>query len=132
MSKKKKWKKRQRRLERKRRRSAALPTSAVDRHHLCFIGRKWDKSHYGSLLRRHFIRTIPIVIHRELHNVLLSDVPIPDEQLLKDAWFKYQEEKETVDSYGVARAAAWLYVNIPDTAFREAMQVQIDFFSSRL
>lgn len=129
MSKKKKWKKRQRRAQRRR---CTIPTHAVDRHHMCFIGREWDKSHYGKLLRNSFIRTIPIVIHRELHNVYLHNVPVPDEQLLKDAWFKYQEEKEVVDSYGIARALSWLYVNIPDPKFREAIQVQIGFFASRL
>lgn len=129
MSKKKRRKNRQRRAQR---RQCTIPTHAVDRHHMVFIGREWDKSHYGKLLRNSFIRTIPIVIHRELHNIYLRNVPVPDEQLLKDAWVKYQEEKEVVDSYDVARALSWLYVNIPDPKFREAIQVQIDFFASRL
>lgn len=125
MSKKKKWKKRQRRAQH------TVSNYAVDRHHMVFIGREWNKSHYGKLLRNSFIRTIPIVIHRELHNVYLHNVPVPDEQLLKDAWFKYQEEKEVVDSYGITRALAWLYTNIPDPKFREAIQVQIDFFATK-
>lgn len=39
-------------------------------------------------------------------------------------------DKEEIDNYDIARAAAWLYVNIPDVEFRKAMQYQIDFFSA--
>lgn len=129
MSHKKKWKK-NRRANRKR--THVVPTYAQDRHHMCFIGRAWDKSNYGRLLRRNFIRTIPVLIHRELHNHYLVTVPVPSEQLLKVAWEKYLAEKEVVDSYDICRALAWLYVNIPDPEFRQAIQVQIDFFASHL
>lgn len=45
---------------------------------------------------------------------------------------KYLKEQDEIDSYGISRAIAWLYVNIPDANFRRAMQVQLDFFVERL
>ena len=106
------------------------PLSAKDRHHICFQGRHW-KSGYAKLIRDNFIRAIPVIYHRELHS-LLHDVPLPDGALLKEAWLKYQKEKDMVDSYDICRAIAWLYVAIPDAEFRKAMQFQLDFFVKRL
>lgn len=51
--------------------------------------------------------------------------------MLKAAWLKYQANQVEIDSYDVARAAAWLYGNIPDPEFRKAMQYQVDFFATR-
>lgn len=115
---------------RRQRRRANPPLSARDRHHICFQHRHWDYG-YAKLIRDHFIRPVPVVYHRELHN-LLHDVPLPDGALLKDAWMKYLKEQDEIDSYGISRAIAWLYVNIPDANFRRAMQVQLDFFVERL
>lgn len=123
MSKKKK--KNRTKVQRKR-----VPSAIVrDRHHLCWIHAKWT-SKYAKLICDAFVRLVPIVYHRELHQ-LIKEVPVPDEKLLKEAWLKYKEEQEKVDSYGVARAAAWLYVNIPDPEFRKAMQFQVDFFTTK-
>lgn len=58
-------------------------------------------------------------------------MPVPDNALLKAAWEKYQANQTEIDSYDAARAAAWLYVNIPDEAFRKAMQFQVDFFATK-
>lgn len=113
---------------RKRRRS--LPLSACDRHHICFIKAKWSKG-YAKAICQAFVRTVPVVYHRELHS-LLHNVPIPDGELLRKAWMEYQRNKDEIDSYDVARAAAWLYVHIPDSEFRKAMQFEIDFFSNKL
>lgn len=100
-----------------------------DRHHLCYEKRFWDKG-YAKAICNAFIRYVPVVYHRELH-ARLKSVPVPDAELLKVAWEKYQANQAEIDSYDVARAAAWLYVNIPDEEFRKAMQVQIDFFATR-
>lgn len=116
--------------KKKKRRRANPPLSALDRHHICFQGRHW-KVGYAKLIRDAFIRPIPVVYHRELHT-LLHDVPLPDGALLKEAWRKYQANKADIDEYGICRAIAWLYVNIPDVEFRKAMQFQLDFFTERL
>lgn len=116
--------------KKRQRRHNNPPTYAKDRHHICFQGRHW-KTGYAKLLREAFVRPIPIVYHRELHNIL-HDVPLPDGALLKEAWAKYQREKEAIDNYGICRAIAWLYVNVPDTNFRKAMQFQLDFFTEKL
>lgn len=50
--------------------------------------------------------------------------------MLAEVWRKYEAERDVVDSYGICRALAWLYVNVPDADFRRAIQMQIDFFSS--
>lgn len=131
MSHKKKWKKKSRGKQRRnnRKRTHHVPANAVDRHHCLFIGKRWEASRYGSLLRRNFIYYVPVVLHRQLHNEIVHDVPMPSEDLLRDAWLKYQEEKAVVDEYSITRALAWLYANIPDPEFRSAIQLQIDFFS---
>lgn len=72
---------------------------------------------------------MPVVHHRKLH-YLLETVPVPDGELLHEAWIEYQKNADEIDTYGVARAAAWLYVHIPDPEFRKAMQFQIDFFAT--
>ena len=100
-----------------------------DRHHLLFIKARYSKG-YARLMCMAFVRYVPVVYHRELHAKLKS-VPVPDDKLLKEAWMKYQANQAEIDSYDVARAAAWLYVNIPDEQFRQAMQFQIDFFATR-
>lgn len=100
-----------------------------DRHHILFVKASWSKG-YAKALCMAFVRYVPVVYHRELH-AHLKNVPVPDEKLLKEAWIKYQANQAEIDSYDVARAAAWLYVNIPDEEFRKAMQYQIDFFATR-
>lgn len=113
----------------KRVRSRIPPVTTRDRHHLLFIRANYSKG-YARLLCMAFVRYVPVVYHRELHQHL-KEVPVPDEKLLKNAWIKYQENQAEIDSYDVARAAAWLYANIPDDAFRKAMQYQVDFFATR-
>ena len=105
------------------------PITTRDRHHLLFWKRNWSKG-YAKLMRMAFVRYVPVVYHRELH-AHLRTVPVPDNALLKVAWEKYQANKLEIDSYDAARAAAWLYVNIPDEQFREAMQFQLDFFATK-
>jgi hypothetical protein len=39
---------------------------------------------------------------------------------------------DEIDGYNAARAAAWLYANIPDVEFRKAMQRQIDYLAPRI
>lgn len=110
---------------------ARIPSvSTLDRHHICFQKRYWKKG-YAKMLCMAFVRYVPVTCHRELH-AKLANVPLPDAKLLKNAWELYEANKAEIDGYGVARAAAWLYVNIPDTEFRKVMQFQIDFFAQRL
>ena len=120
----KKKKKKKRRCNRSR----IPPITTRDRHHICFQKSHWN-SGYAKLICMAFVRYVPVVYHRELH-ARLKTVPIPDHKLLKAAWEKYQQNQAEIDSYDVARAAAWLYVNIPDEEFRRAMHVQIDFFAT--
>lgn len=105
------------------------PVTTRDRHHLCFQKRHWNKG-YARAICMAFVRYVPVVYHRELHT-RLKTVPVPDSALLKAAWDKYQANKIEIDSYDAARAAAWLYVNIPDQDFRRAMQFQVDFFATK-
>lgn len=121
MGKKKKKKKRQR--------PNIPPICSHDRHHICFQKRYWNKG-YAKAICMAFVRYVPVVYHRELHS-LLKTVPVPPPEMLKEAWMAYQRDKDAIDAYDVCRAAAWLYVNIPDPDFRQAMQFQIDFFATR-
>lgn len=117
--------------KKKRRVRRNPPLTARDRHHLTFPkNQDWGKG-YAKLICQSFVRQVPVVYHRELHSKL-THVPLPSEELLRQAWVEYQKNKDEIDSYGVCRAAAWLYVNIPDPEFRAAMQFQIDFFTTRL
>lgn len=106
------------------------PLTTKDRHHICWVHAKWSKG-YAKLICNAFVRSIPIVYHRELHQ-LIKEVPLPDEKLLKQAWLEYQKNAEAIDSMEVCQAIAWLYVHIPDTEFRKAMQYQLDFFATRM
>lgn len=115
--------------KKRKKRRRTPPLSAKDRHHICFQGRYWDRG-YAKAIRNAFIRPVPVVYHRELHS-LLKTVPVPGGELLREAWVEYQKNADEIDTYGVARAAAWLYVHIPDLEFRKAMQFQIDFFSRK-
>lgn len=117
-------------MSKKYKKCARIPSITTrDRHHICFQKRYWNKG-YAKAICMAFVRYVPVVYHRELH-AHLKTVPVPDSALLKAAWDKYQANKAEIDSYDVARAAAWLYVNIPDGEFRKAMQYQIDFFATR-
>lgn len=116
--------------KKKKARRARMPSiSTCDRHHLCFQKRYWSKG-YAKAICMAFVRYIPVVYHRELHQHLRT-VPLPPAEMLKTAWQAYERDRETIDSYDVCRALAWLYVNIPDSEFRKAMQYQIDFFTTR-
>lgn len=106
------------------------PITTMDRHHICFARSKWNTG-YAKEICRAFVRYVPVVYHRELHSKLKT-VPVPPGNLLKEAWERYLQDKAVIDSYDVARAAAWLYVNIPDVEFRKAMQTQIDYFATTL
>lgn len=116
--------------KKKRNRVRVPAITTCDRHHLCFQKRWWNKG-YAKAICMAFVRYVPVVYHRELHS-LLHTVPVPPADMLRNAWLAYQKNKDEIDGYGVCRAAAWLYVNIPDGEFRQAMQKQIDFFTQKL
>lgn len=116
--------------KKKRRRCRRTPPlTAKDRHHICWTRVSWNKG-YARAIRNAFVRSVPVLWHRELHH-LMSYVPVPPGDLLRQAWVDYQREQDVVDSMGVCRAIAWLYVHIPDVEFRRAMQFQLDFFASK-
>lgn len=100
-----------------------------DRHHICFQKKDWGAG-YAKAICMAFVRYVPVVYHRELHQKLKT-VPVPPGNMLKEAWELYLADKDNIDGYDVTRAAAWLYVHIPDVEFRKAMQFQIDFFTTR-
>lgn len=117
--------------KKKKKLRARIPSITIrDRHHICWERSTWSSGHYARLICETFVRYVPVVYHREIH-ARMKRVPVPSEELLKEAWEKYQKNSAEIDSYDVARAAAWLYVNIPDEEFRKAMQYQIDFFATR-
>ena len=115
--------------KKKAKRARIPPVTAADRHHICFQKRYWSKG-YAKAICMAFVRYVPVVHHRELHTKLRT-VPVPPQEMLRNAWIEYQRNKDEIDGYGICRAAAWLYVNIPDEDFRRAMQYQIDFFTTR-
>lgn len=117
-------------MSKKRRRRRSPPITACDRHHILFQKRYYSKG-YAKALCQAFVRPVPVIYHRELH-AILKTVPVPSGDLCKKAWVEYQRNKDEIDSYGVCRAVAWLYVNIPDSDFRMAMQKQLDFFVEKL
>ena len=96
----------------------------LDRHHILWQKRHWGYG-YAYLLRRSFVRTLDISLHRHIH-ARLADIPVPSGNLCKRAYLEYLAHKEAIDQYDAIRACAWLYVNIPDVAFRRAMQAQLD------
>jgi uncharacterized protein YcaQ len=55
-----------------------------------------------------------------------------DSELLRAAWNEYKANQREIDEFDVCRALAWLYVAIPDVDFRQAMQIQLDFFAQKL
>ena len=117
-------------MSKKKRRNRQPPITACDRHHLCFQKRYWQKG-YAKAICTAFVRYVPVIYHRELH-AHLNYVPVPPAEMLRKAWQAYERDKDVIDAYDVCRAAAWLYVNIPDPEFRRAMQYQIDFFTTRM
>lgn len=115
-------------MSKKRRKTVSQ--NKYDRHHICFQKRYWNKG-YAKAICQSFVRQIPVVYHRELHQVL-HNVALPPPSMLHEAWNEYQRNKAEIDAYDITRAIAWLYVHIPDPAFRKAMQFQLDFFVTRL
>lgn len=115
--------------KKKKKRARIPPISTRDRHHLCFQKRYWNKG-YAKAICTAFVRYVPVVYHRELHS-MLKTVPVPPAEMLKKAWLEYENNKAEIDSYDAARAAAWLYVQIPDDNFRKAMHFQVDFFATK-
>ncbi len=116
--------------KKKARRAARIPpVTTKDRHHICFQKRYWNRG-YAKAICMAFVRYVPVVYHRQLHHNL-KGVPVPPAEMLKKAWLDYEKDRETIDSYDVTRAAAWLYTHIPDPEFRKAIQYQIDFFATQ-
>ena len=103
----------------------------TNEHHFLFPRTDWNYG-FGLLLRYAFTAQTPVDVHNELHRHILCAVPRPDESLLEAAWNEYQANKLEIDKYSMVRKMAWLYVEIPDTKFRRAMQAQIDFFTEEL
>lgn len=115
--------------KKKKKRARIPPVTVSDRHHICFQKRYWNKG-YAKAICMAFVRYVPVVYHRELH-AKLRTVPVPPQDLLRDAWKEYERNKDEIDSYDVCRAAAWLYVHIPDPDFRQAIQYQIGYFTAQ-
>ena len=115
--------------KKRRRRRCTPPLTAKDRHHILYQARYWN-SGYAKALRTAFTRPVPVLWHRELHQ-LLTNVKTPNTALIRQAWIDYQKDKDVIDSMGVCQAIAWLYVHIPDVEFRRAMQFQLDFFATK-
>lgn len=98
-------------------------------HHILWQKSEWSTG-YARKLRAVFSRQIPDNIHKELHKELRG-LPVPSGDMLRKCWEDYQKDRDEIDAYDVFRACAWLYVHIPDPAFRSAMHWQIDFFATK-
>lgn len=115
--------------KRRRRQRRAMPASATNRHHLLFQGRFWSFGR-ARALRNVFVRNVPILVHRELHEKL-HNIPVPPGDMLSVAWNKYKANKDEIDGYSIVEAAAWLHDNIPYSPFQQAMRYQIEYFAAR-
>lgn len=100
-------------------------------HHLLWPRHDWGTG-YAYLVRHAFTRDVLVSIHDELHQKYLTNIPRPSEEVMKVAWEEYQEHKSEIDQYDIKRACAWLYVHVNDYKFRQAMQIQLDFFTLKL
>ncbi len=110
---------------------AAKRQHGFNEHHFLYPRTSWNYG-FGLLLRYVFTARVPIGTHDYLHREILSVVPRPDEDLLEKAWYEYEAHKDEIDEYKMTRKMAWLYKAIPDPEFREAMQIQIDYFTEEL
>lgn len=81
----------------KARRSFVPSTTTRNVHHLLWIGKKWDSTHYGKLLRNHWYFKVSIqmnTIHKEIHRLMPNGIPIPSERELRHAWEVFKKFEE--------------------------------------
>lgn len=116
---------------RRRRRSVPRVCNSSNRHHLIYQGRHWHTG-YAKLLRDHFVRTLNVGLHNELHNAVLHDVPRPSDAEIKELWFKYLADQERIDAMDIKEACKWLFLECEDPAWQACMARQYYFFSERL
>ena len=60
------------------------PLTAMDRHHICWTRVSWNKG-YARAIRNAFVRSVPVLWHRELHHLY---VHIPDVEFRKAMQFQ--------------------------------------------
>ena len=91
-----KKKKRYLRRNRKQRRKQ-IQTNAYDRHHLCFIKKRWNSGSIYALRQFHYcIMLIPkTTLHRFIHENM-THVPVPSELAAKGAL----EQLRYLEKYG--------------------------------
>lgn len=95
-------------------------TLIEDRHHILFPRCDWNQG-YALLLRRVFIRTLPVDVHRGLHHDALKRVPVPGECALKSLWEYYQGDRKKVDKMSFGEACDWLVRHSPNKEFQDAI-----------
>lgn len=83
------------------------------------------------MLRRAFVREVPVAWHEELHSIL-HDVPLPPEQELRAMWEAYQKDRDSIDCYDIVDTLGWLYNHSNDEGFRWAIKTQLYFFKGKL
>lgn len=71
---------------------------------------------------------MPVCIHNDLHNLVIHDIPVPDD--VAKIWRVYQTEQPEFDD--VVNACDWLIGNSDDDAFVACMRRQRDFFAQNL
>lgn len=116
-----------RKVKTKARRRIAREVCGENRHHVLFQGRHWNTG-CAKLLRDNFIFLMPVCVHNDLHNLVIHDIPVPDD--VAKIWRVYQAEQPELDD--VVIACDWLISNSDDEAFVACMRRQRDFFAQNL
>ena len=110
----------------KPRRVKSCPTGR-DRHHIIFTRRDHERG-YNGLLRKYFIYSIPIKVHRALHQAV-EPVPVLPESDAKRMW---EELQQINDHLSLFKGLKWLRLHAPNSEFAMAIMAQEAFLRDNL
>lgn len=83
-------------------------------------------------LRNYFVYYLPIGIHNELHNHIISNIPKPPPDALKTLYLAWNEQKAEIDHLDAKNAAEWLQKACDYAPFCEAMRKQAEFLGAKI
>lgn len=113
-------------MAKKRKKRKARISNATDRHHVLFFRRDWSEEIQAEL-RRYFLFSMPIWLHRELHDNC-ENVPVLNDKEAFDLWLALQGIEHDMT---LRQAYKWLIRNAPNEDFRRAIQQQYEFIRQR-
>lgn len=116
--------------KRKKKHAPTTPTGR-NRHHLLYQGRYWNKG-MAKELRLYFVYYLPIAIHDQIHNYIISDIPRPPPEAMKPLYLAFKEQKDILDQLDVIGALEWLRNACNDEPFKDAITKQLNFLKSKL